>query len=436
MFQKVNVPVLGIVENMSYYICPQCGHREEIFKHGGGRRTAEQLKVPFLGEIPLDPKVAIGGDAGEPIVAAEPKSGVTEAYLKIAERNREAAGEPGGRGHLMPTAIELVQGDITSLSVDAIVNAANEHLQLGAGVAGAIRRKGGDSIQRECDRIGHCPVGGAVVTGGGTLPARWVIHAVGPVWRGGQAGEEESLASAVRSALARAKKIDAKSVALPAIATGIYGFPLDRAAEISIREARAFASRAGSVERVVFCLFDDSALAAFERALSWRNPSAFRYHHPGVPSVVAFLWLTVFLSLVSPPQGASPADISRLEAEKNLGLAALEEGDVAQARTRFEAVRRIAPGEPLGWADGAVAAMRARDLPEAKKLLAEASRLARVGLAGARARGNAARARGERRRSDRGLREGGRRQPRGPRLALERGAAGRPDSGRPRARDP
>ncbi len=85
MFQKVNVPVLGIVENMSYYICPQCGHREEIFKHGGGRRTAEQLRVPFLGEIPLDPKVAIGGDAGEPIVAAEPKSGVTAAYVKIAE---------------------------------------------------------------------------------------------------------------------------------------------------------------------------------------------------------------------------------------------------------------------------------------------------------------------------------------------------------------
>ncbi len=85
MFQKVNVPVLGIVENMSYYICPQCGHREEIFKHGGGRRTAEQLKVPFLGEIPLDPKVAIGGDAGEPIVAAEPKSGVTAAYIRIAE---------------------------------------------------------------------------------------------------------------------------------------------------------------------------------------------------------------------------------------------------------------------------------------------------------------------------------------------------------------
>ncbi len=85
MFQKVNVPVLGIVENMSYYVCPECGHREEIFKHGGGRKTAEELQVPFLGEIPLDPKVAVGGDAGRPIVAAEPKSPVTEAYLRIAE---------------------------------------------------------------------------------------------------------------------------------------------------------------------------------------------------------------------------------------------------------------------------------------------------------------------------------------------------------------
>ena len=85
MFQKVNVPVLGIVENMSYYLCPSCGHREEIFKHGGGRRTAKELGVPFLGEIPLDPKVAIGGDAGRPIVVAEPRSTVTEAYLSIAD---------------------------------------------------------------------------------------------------------------------------------------------------------------------------------------------------------------------------------------------------------------------------------------------------------------------------------------------------------------
>jgi ATP-binding protein involved in chromosome partitioning len=85
MFQKVNVPVLGIVENMSYYVCPKCGHREEIFKHGGGERTARQLRVPFLGEIPLDPKVAVGGDAGKPILAAEPNSAVARSYLAIAE---------------------------------------------------------------------------------------------------------------------------------------------------------------------------------------------------------------------------------------------------------------------------------------------------------------------------------------------------------------
>jgi len=86
MFQKVNVPVLGIVENMSYYLCTKCGHREEIFKHGGGRRTAEQLHVPFLGEIPLDTRVALGGDSGRPIVAGEPTSSVTEAYVRIAEQ--------------------------------------------------------------------------------------------------------------------------------------------------------------------------------------------------------------------------------------------------------------------------------------------------------------------------------------------------------------
>ena len=85
MFQKVNVPLLGIVENMSYYLCPKCGNREEIFKHGGGRRTAQELQVPFLGEIPLDPKIAIGGDSGLPIVAGEPGSPVTEAYMRIAD---------------------------------------------------------------------------------------------------------------------------------------------------------------------------------------------------------------------------------------------------------------------------------------------------------------------------------------------------------------
>ena len=166
----------------------------------------------------------------------------------------------------MPASLELVRGDITSLSVDAIVNAANESLQLGSGVAGAVRRRGGPSIQQQCDRIGHCETGRAVVTGGGDLPARWVIHAVGPVWQGGGAGEGDLLASAVRSALERAEEAGAKSVALPALSTGVYGFPIESAAEISIREARRFAAEARSLERILFCLYDDAALAAFQRA--------------------------------------------------------------------------------------------------------------------------------------------------------------------------
>jgi O-acetyl-ADP-ribose deacetylase (regulator of RNase III) len=168
----------------------------------------------------------------------------------------------------MPATIELAQGDITALDVDAIVNAANEQLQLGAGVAGAIRRRGGPSIQEECDRLGGCPTGSAVVTGGGQLSAKWVIHAVGPIWHGGGESEEMLLASAVRAALKRADEVGARSVAVPAISAGVYGFPLARAAELSIGVARSFAAEARSVSRIVFCLFDDSALAAFERAFA------------------------------------------------------------------------------------------------------------------------------------------------------------------------
>jgi len=166
----------------------------------------------------------------------------------------------------MPARIELAKADITTLQVDAIVNAANEALQLGTGVAGAIRRAGGAGIQEECDRIGTCEVGQAVVTGAGNLPARWVVHAVGPVWRGGDLGEEMLLASAVRAALKRADEIGARSVALPAISTGVFGFPLQKAADLSIAAARSFAAEAQSVERIVFCLFDDRSLTAFERA--------------------------------------------------------------------------------------------------------------------------------------------------------------------------
>ena len=167
----------------------------------------------------------------------------------------------------MPASIELARADITTLRVDAIVNAANEALQLGAGVAGAIRQRGGASIQEECDRLGTCAVGDAVVTGAGKLPVKWVIHAVGPVWRGGEYAEEMLLALALRSAFKRAEEIGAKSIAVPAISTGVFGFPVRRAAEISVASARAFSTEAKTVERIVFALPDKQVLAAFETAL-------------------------------------------------------------------------------------------------------------------------------------------------------------------------
>ena len=165
----------------------------------------------------------------------------------------------------MAARIEVARLDITLARVDAIVNPANEGLQLGAGVAGAIRRRGGQSIQEECDRIGGCAIGEAVVTGAGNLPARWVIHAVGPRWRGGEEGEEMALASAVLAALSRAEEIGARSVALPAISTGVFNFPVERAAEISVAMATSFARGARSVERIVFCLFDERVFDVFRK---------------------------------------------------------------------------------------------------------------------------------------------------------------------------
>src|SRR3954467_201832 len=128
------------------------------------------------------------------------------------------------------TDLQLLEGDITDLQVDVIVNAANEKLQLGGGVAGPIAKKGGPTIQEECDRIGGTPVGTAVMTAAGNLKARHVIHAVGP--RMGEGDEDKKLAAAVRAALALADRRGVKSIALPAISTGIFGFPIDRAARI------------------------------------------------------------------------------------------------------------------------------------------------------------------------------------------------------------
>ena len=163
------------------------------------------------------------------------------------------------------TQLELVEGDITDLDVDVIVNAANEQLQLGAGVAGAIRAKGGPSIQEECNRIGGTPVGTAVMTGAGSLKAKQVIHAVGP--RMGQGDEDKRLASAVRSALALADRHSMKSIALPAISTGIFGFPIERAARIMLTEIQRFLQGGTKLDRVVLCLYDEEAFGVFKREL-------------------------------------------------------------------------------------------------------------------------------------------------------------------------
>jgi O-acetyl-ADP-ribose deacetylase (regulator of RNase III) len=163
------------------------------------------------------------------------------------------------------TQLEMVEGDITDLDVDAIVNAANEQLQLGTGVAGAIRAKGGPSIQEECNRIGGTPVGTAVMTAAGNLKAKQVIHAVGP--RMGEGDEDKKLAAAVRAALALADRRGMKSIALPAISTGNFGFPVDRAARITLTEIHRFLQGGTKLDRVVLCLHGEETFATFKREL-------------------------------------------------------------------------------------------------------------------------------------------------------------------------
>ena len=163
------------------------------------------------------------------------------------------------------TQLELIEGDITELEVDAVVNAANEELKLGSGVAGAIREKGGPSIQEECDRIGGTPVGTAVLTGGGDLKAQHVIHAVGP--RMGEGDEDRKLQSAIRSSLALADRHGLKSIALPAISTGVFGFPMDRCARILLTEVYRYLQGGTKIERVVVSLRGDDTFEIFKREL-------------------------------------------------------------------------------------------------------------------------------------------------------------------------
>lgn len=156
----------------------------------------------------------------------------------------------------MNERIRIIQGDITQLEVDAIVNAANSGLRGGGGVDGAIHRAGGPAIMEECLKISGCPTGEAVVTTGGKLRAKFVIHTVGPVWRGGNLKEEELLAGCYRNSLKRAVENQVKSIAFPNISTGIYSFPKQLAAEIAIRETQRFLSANDSIRQVIFCCFD------------------------------------------------------------------------------------------------------------------------------------------------------------------------------------
>lgn len=164
------------------------------------------------------------------------------------------------------TVLELVEGDITELDVEAIVNAANERLAHGGGVAGAISRKGGPIIQQESDRWvrehGPVPTGSAAITSGGALKARYVIHAVGPVYDG-TPRSAELLAAAVRSALRLADEHNIRSIALPAISTGIFGYPMDQAAQVMTRTVIEYLSGETRLERVIFCLYGRSAFDTF-----------------------------------------------------------------------------------------------------------------------------------------------------------------------------
>ena len=167
----------------------------------------------------------------------------------------------------MPHQIDIVQADITALAVDAIVNAANASLLGGGGVDGAIHRAAGPRLLAACRRLGGCPTGEARITPGFDLPATWVIHTVGPVWQGGGCNEDELLASCYRHALALARDHHIATIAFPAISTGAYGFPMERAAKIAVTEIGRCLSDQPAFERVLIAVRGDNALRIHREAL-------------------------------------------------------------------------------------------------------------------------------------------------------------------------
>jgi len=167
----------------------------------------------------------------------------------------------------MDEKIKLIDADITVLQVDAVVNAANNSLLGGGGVDGAIHRAAGPGLLEECRKLNGCETGDAKITKGYSLPARHVIHTVGPVWRGGSSGEEELLASCYRKCFQLAGEFKLRSIAFPAISTGVYGFPKERAARIAVRETQKALSANKEIERVLFVCFNAETKHAYEKAL-------------------------------------------------------------------------------------------------------------------------------------------------------------------------
>ena len=167
----------------------------------------------------------------------------------------------------MTATLEIVEGDITKLPVDAIVNAANERLTSGGGVCGAIHRAAGPRLAEACARIAHCPTGDARITPGFDLPAKFVIHAVGPVWHGGTRGEPDLLAGCYRASIELARQHHCRSIAFPAISTGIFGYPPEAAARVAVAASQAATADSGVPARVIFVCFGKEMMAIYRKLL-------------------------------------------------------------------------------------------------------------------------------------------------------------------------